>query len=288
MKPAPFTYHAPRSLDEALSLAASLENARLLAGGQSLLPLLNFRLANPDHLIDLGRVEGLAGIEATPTGLSIGAMTTQRELERSPRVREFCPLLAEALKHVGHAATRNRGTIGGSLCHLDPAAELPVVATALDAKLTVASLRGARALPFREFSSGYLTNRLEAHEILVRVELPRLDSRAGWAFTEMARRKGDFAIVSVAATLLAGTDGVLREARVAVGGLGAAPVRATAAEQSMVGRRWEERLAERAGRIAAELPANGDDLYPADYRRHLAGVLARRALLAAARRLKAS
>ncbi len=219
-----------RTLAEALVLAATQDNARLLAGGQSLMPLLNLRLAAPDHLIDLGRVDELVGIEQTAAGLAIGAMTTQRSLERSPLVRARCPLLAEALEHVGHPATRNRGTIGGSLCHLDPSAELPVVAMALDARLTIASRDGTRSIPFAELSAGYLTTQLAPHEILTRVELPVLGERTGWAFVEFARRRADFAIVAVAAMIECDADNCVRRARIAIGGLGPAPVRATAAE----------------------------------------------------------
>ena len=287
MKPAPFSYHAPRTLAEALVLAATQENARVLAGGQSLMPLLNLRLASPDHLIDLGRVAELVGIEQTAAGLAIGSMTTQRALERSALVRARCPLLAEALEHVGHPATRNRGTIGGSLCHLDPSAELPVAAMALDARLTIASRNGTRSIPFAELSAGYLTTQLAPHEILTRVELPVLGERTGWAFVEFARRRADFAIVAVAATIEFDAKDRVRRASLAIGGLGPAPVRATAAEASLDGNKWEGELLERARAAASSLPAGGDEAYPADYRQHLAGVLTRRALATAAERAKA-
>ena len=287
MKPAPFTYHVPRTLAEALVLTATQDNARVLAGGQSLMPLLNLRLAAPDHLIDLGRVGQLVGIEESAGGLAIGAMTTQRSLERSALVRARCPLLTEALEHVGHPATRNRGTLGGSLCHLDPSAELPVAAMALDARLTIASRDGTRSIPFAELSAGYLTTRLAQHEILTRVELPALGERTGWAFVEFARRRADFAIVAVAATIEFDAEDRVRRARIAIGGLGPAPVRATAAEAALAGHKWEGVLAERAGAAASALPAGGDEAHPADYRQHLAGVLTRRALATAAERAKA-
>ncbi|HUF81329.1 MAG TPA: xanthine dehydrogenase family protein subunit M [Burkholderiales bacterium] len=286
MKPAPFSYHAPRTLAEALSLAAMHDNARVLAGGQSLMPMLNFRLAAPDHLIDIGRVRELVGIEETAAGLAIGAMTTQRMLERSPLVRARCPLLTEALEHVGHAATRNRGTIGGSLCHLDPSAEIPVVAMALEARLIIASCEGSRSIPVSELPAGYLTTQLAPNEILTSVELPALGERTGWAFLEMARRKGDFAIVAVALSIEFDAEDRVRRARIAIGGLGPSPVRAAAAEAALIGHRWEGALAARAGAAASALPASGDDAYPADYRRHLAGVLTRRALATAAERAK--
>ena len=161
MKPSPFTYHAPRTLDEALDLLATLDNARVLAGGQSLMPMMNYRVVQPEHLIDLGRIAELAFIDDTPEGLQIGAMTTQRTIERSALVRQRCPLLIDALFHVGHQQTRNRGTIGGSICHLDPSAELPVTACALDAVMIAAGKTGRRKIPFADFPAGYLTSSLE-------------------------------------------------------------------------------------------------------------------------------
>jgi CO/xanthine dehydrogenase FAD-binding subunit len=277
MKPAPFAYHAPETLDQALELADSLDNARVLAGGQSLVPMLNLRLAQPDHVIDLGHIPALAGLETSEHGLSAGAMTTQRSIERSRLVAEHCPLLLDALHFVGHQQTRNRGTIGGSLCHLDPAAELPVVAMALDPVLTVASRSGQRAIRFRDFPLGYLTSQLEPNEILLRIEFPPWRSRTGWAFAEFARRPADFAIVSVAVTLTADPDGRIEEARIALGGLGGAPVRAGDAEACLAGARLADRLDEAIAAVRT-LPTEGDLNHPADYRQDLADMLTRRAL----------
>lgn len=284
MKPAPFDYHCPKTLAEALQLLATLDNARPLAGGQSLLPMLNLRLATPAHLVDLGRIPELAGIEETATGLRIAAMTTQRTLERSALIRTQCPLLAEALEHVGHQQTRNRGTLGGSLCHLDPAAELPVVAAALDARLELSSIAGSRTLPFAAFPAGYLTSVLEAGELLTHVELPRMPSNTGWCFEEFSRRPADFAIVAVAALVRIGPEGTVAEARIAIGGLGPAPLRLEAAEQSLAGQAWSSEQVDRAATLASALPAEGDDDNTPAYRQHLAGVLTRRALEKACRR----
>ncbi len=151
MKPSVFTYHAPKTLDEALDLLATLDNARVLAGGQSLMPMMNYRVVQPEHLIDLGRIPELAFVEDTPAGLKVGAMTTQRSVERSALVKQRCPLLIDALFHIGHQQTRNRGTIGGSICHLDPSAELPVTACAVDAVMTVASKTSRREFRSRNF-----------------------------------------------------------------------------------------------------------------------------------------
>ncbi len=288
MKPAPFDYHCPETLAEALQLMATLENARPLAGGQSLMPMLNLRLATPGHLVDLGRIAELAGIEETATGFRIAAMTTQRTLERSALIRTQCPLLAEALEHVGHQQTRNRGTLGGSLCHLDPAAELPVVAAALDARLEVRSNAGSRALQFAAFPAGYLTSVLEAGELLTHVELPRMKSNTGWCFEEFSRRPADFAIVAVAALVRIGPKGAVAEARIAIGGLGPAPVRIKAAEQALVGRAWSAERVAHAAALAGALPAEGDDDNTPAYRQHLAGVLTRRALDKACRRSRES
>jgi carbon-monoxide dehydrogenase medium subunit len=288
VKPAPFSYHCPRTLGEALHLLATLDNARILAGGQSLVPMLNFRLAAPDHVIDLGGIAVLAGIEETPEGLVVGAMTSQRLIERSPLVRRRCPLLSEAVSHVGHQQTRNRGTIGGSLCHLDPAAELPVAAAALDATLEATSSTGTRRLPFREFPAGYLTSRLRPEEILTRVEFPAFDPGAGWAFVEFNRRPADFAIVSVAVMLVTDATGKVSQARIAIGGLGPAPRRIGAAEIRLIGQNWNAALGDEVAAIAAASPAEGDALYPEDYRQHLAGVLTRRALDKAFARTRSS
>src|SRR5580692_10466288 len=201
MKPSPFTYHAPRTLDEALDLLATFDNARVLAGGQSLMPMMNYRVVQPEHLIDLSRIPELAFIEDTAGGLKVGAMTTQRSIERSKLVRHKCPLLIDALFHVGHQQTRNRGTIGGSICHLDPSAELPVTACALDAVMMVANKTGRRKIPFANFPAGYLTSSLEPDEILVLIDFGPWPKRAGSAFEEYAVRPADFAIVSIAAVV---------------------------------------------------------------------------------------
>jgi carbon-monoxide dehydrogenase medium subunit len=284
MKPSPYTYHAPRSLDEALHLLASLDNARVLAGGQSLIPMLNFRVAQPDHLIDLGRIPDLAFLQDTQDGLQIGAMTTQRAIERSPVVRQQCPLLIDALYHVGHQQTRNRGTIGGSLCHLDPAAELPVAACALDPVLMVASHDGRREIPFAEFPAGYLTSNLEPNEILVQINFRPWAKATGTAFEEFACRPAEFAIVSVAAIVEMVDKRTISKARLAIGGISAIPTRLSAVESILKGRYADSALIERAAAAAAASPADGDSNSPAEYRQELAGLLTQRALTKAVER----
>ena len=284
MKAPPFHYHAPDDLASAVALLASLENARVLAGGQSLMPMMNLRVAAPDHLIDLGRIADLRGVEETPQGLRIGAMTTQRALEKSDLVRRLCPLLAEAVTHVGHQQTRNRGTLGGSLCHLDPGAELPVAAAALDAVLHVAGPAGARQIAFRDFPFDYLTPSLAPGEVLTHVVFARAPANSGAAFLEFNRRPADFAIVSVAATLTLDSDGRVTQAAIALGGISHAPIRVTQAEAILIGAHAAAPAWDSAARLAAQSPCDGDELYPADYRQELCGVLVRRALAIACQR----
>jgi aerobic carbon-monoxide dehydrogenase medium subunit len=278
MKAPPFRYHRPSTIAEAVELLATLDNARVIAGGQSLMPMMNFRLVTPDHLIDLGGIEELVGLTEGKSALSIGAMTTQRTLERSEIVARQCPLITAALRHVGHQQTRNRGTIGGSLCHLDPGAELPVAAAALDAVLIAVGRSGERRIPFAEFSVGLLSNALSPGELLARIELPKGSPRTGTAFLEFNRRPADFAVVSVAASLALDPAGRIAHAAIAVGGSFEAPVRLVAFETACVGRRPEPALYDVASREAEAIECVGDDVYPAEYRQELAGVLVRRAM----------
>jgi carbon-monoxide dehydrogenase medium subunit len=286
MKPSPFTYHAPRTLDEALDLLATLDNARVLAGGQSLMPMMNYRVVQPEHLIDLGRIAELAFIDDTPESLKIGAMTTQRAIERSALVHERCPLLTDALFHVGHQQTRNRGTIGGSICHLDPSAELPVTACALDAVMIAAGKTGRRKIPFADFPAGYLTSSLEPNEILIAIDFGRWPQRAGSAFEEYAVRPADFAIVAIAAVIAIDGDDIITEARIAAGGIAPVPTRLTGVEAILKGQRPSEALVEHAGAVAAAVAAKGDDANPPEYRQELAGHLTQRALTKAVQRAR--
>jgi carbon-monoxide dehydrogenase medium subunit len=287
MKPSAFTYHAPRTLDEALDLLATLDNARVLAGGQSLMPMMNYRVVQPEHLIDLGRILDLAFLEDAPDGLKVGAMTTQRTVERSALVRKRCPLLIDALFHVGHQQTRNRGTIGGSICHLDPAAELPVTACALDVIMTAASKTGRRQIPFADFPASYLTSSLAPDEILVQIDFGQSPEHTGSAFEEYAVRPADFAIVSVAAVIATNGEEVISEARLAAGGIAAVPVRLSSVEVILKGQRISADLIESAAATAAALPAEGDDANPPEYRQELAGYLTRCALTKALQRARA-
>jgi carbon-monoxide dehydrogenase medium subunit len=285
MKPPPFSYHDPRTVADAVGLLSRLENAKLLAGGQSLMPMLNFRFVQPDHIIDLNRVEGLSYLREAGGTLEIGAMTRQRELEFSDVVRARWPIMHEALLQVGHRQTRNRGTIGGSLCHLDPAAELVSLATGHDATVTVAGPGGQRDIPFAEFPVAYMTPALEPNELVVGVRFPQWAPGHGYAFIEFARRHGDFAITSAAALLEGDGNGKITRASVTIGGMGTAPSRAREAEAAVVGQVPGKDLFRDACESCRKLEAIDDVHAPASYRQHLAAVLSRRALEKAYARL---
>lgn len=279
MKPPRFDYHAPASVEEALDLLGRYGGeAKLLAGGQSLMPLLNFRLSRPAALVDLNRIGTLAYIREANGQLRLGAMTRQRAIEFSPLVRERLPLLREATTLVGHLPIRTRGTIGGSLAHADPSAEYPAVATALDAELVVRGPRSERLIKAGEFFLSYLTTALDSEEMLVEVRFPVAPQGSGWAFEEFSRRHGDFAIVGIAALVVA--DGArCRMARLAAAGAAPAPVRLRAAEEILEREGLSDASVEAAAARAAELVEPDSDIHAsAEYRRHLTRVLTRRAI----------
>ena len=281
MKPAPFDYVAPRSLDEAVAaLAEGGPEAKLLAGGQSLIPLLNFRLARPALLVDLNRVAELAYVRPRNRGTAIGAMTRQATIERDRALSEKQPLLAEAIRWVGHAAIRSRGTIGGSLAHADPAAELPAVAVCLDAQLSVVGPRGRRTVSADDFFVGYLSTALLPDEILVETWLPPLKPRTGQAWLEFARRHGDFALAGVAVSLSL-EDEMVADARIVLTGVGGKPVRAREAETLLVGGSVRERAAAAAEAARSTIDPDADIHATKEYRAHLASVLTERAILLA-------
>jgi carbon-monoxide dehydrogenase medium subunit len=286
MKPAPFAYHAPATKAEALDMLAALDDARVLAGGQSLLPMMNLRLAGPTNLIDLNGVPELAGMSRTGDALVIGTMTRQRAAERSMLVREACPLLAEAMAHVGFQQTRNRGTVGGSIAHMDPTAEIPVVARALDAVLTVESAAGTRRFPIGELAEGYLMTQIAPDEMLTQAELALWPQGHGFAFEEVTRRGESFCVVCVAALALLDADGAFARLAVAIGGLAEAPVRLDRIEADLVGARADGEAFRAAGAAAGALDADEAPFAPPAYKRHLARVLTERALARAAERAR--
>jgi carbon-monoxide dehydrogenase medium subunit len=288
MKPAPFNLLRPKNVEEALTLLQSHHGeAKVLAGGQSLVPLMNFRLAQPPNLIDLNGVRGLDRIQFNDRTLSLGAMVRQRDVERSPAIAERLPILREAIEQVAHPAIRNRGTVGGSLVHADPAAELPLLAIALDATFQLRSARASRSVAARDFYQGYLSTDIAPDELLVEIVFRLPPTGAGWCFTEIARRHGDFALVAVAALLDFGRDRSVNFARVALGGVGPAPLRAAAAEEILLGGRPGAEVYRHAGAAAAQAVEPPADIQASSgYRRQLTGVLVRRALATAEGRVK--
>ena len=282
MKPPPFQYHDPKTLAEAVGLLGTLENAKLLAGGQSLMPMLNMRFVLPDHVIDLNLVEGMSGIKESSGALEIGAMTRQRDLEFSDLVKAKCPLLHQAIMHIGHRQTRNRGTIGGSLCHLDPAAELVSVCAAHDATVTVAGPDGTRELAFADFPAGYLTPAIELNEIVTTIRIPLWPAGHKAAFVEFARRHGDFAIAAVTVVILREGEGCAR-ARIATAGISSRSERLRAAEQVLERHGLGEgAIARPAEAAAAMVEPLSDRQASAAYRRQLTQVLTERAMRRAA------
>ncbi len=265
-------------------MLAALDNARMLAGGQSLLAMMNFRYAIPDHLIDLNKVGELAYLRCDGGALRVGAMTRQRDLEFSAAIAQRCPVLRAALDHVGHRQTRNRGTIGGSLCHLDPAAELVNVAALLGGTLHAASKRGTRDMAFADFAAGYMTTGLAPDEMLAGITLPLPQRDCGYAFVEFARRHGDFAIVACSTLIGIDRNGRIADAAIALSGLGHAPVRPAAIEQALRGEKPDAAAFKAAAAEAGSLEAAADAYVTSAYRRHLARVLTYRALEQAAGR----
>jgi aerobic carbon-monoxide dehydrogenase medium subunit len=278
MKPPLFTYHDPRSIEDAVGLLAEKDNAKLLAGGQSLMPMLNFRFVLPDDLIDLNLIDGLAGIREDGDALVFGGMTRQRDIEYSDLVAKRIPLMKEAILNVGHRQTRNRGTYGGSMSHLDPSAELPTVSMAQDAIVTVQKKGGKRDIAMADFPMGYMMPSFEMDEMVTDIRVPLWPEGHGYAFVEFARRHGDFAITSSAVLLDVDSGGKITRASVTVGGVGASPLRVAAVETGLTGETGSADLFTEIAEKCREIDAMEDVYAPAWYRQHLAAVLTRRAL----------
>jgi len=281
MKPAQFEYLAPLELGEALeSLQRYGEDAKVLAGGQSLMPLMNLRLARPKVIIDINRLSKLSSISAGPNGgLVIGALTRQRAIERSATVKERNPLLAAAMPLIAHFQIRNRGTIGGSLAHADPAAELPAVSVILGAEFVLQSARGERVVRAEDFFVDIMTTAIKPDELLTEIRIPGWRPGLGWAIDEVSRRRGDFAMVGVAALVQIDANESCQEARIALFGVGAKPVRVPRAEGMLRGKAPDQKtLLEIAKSVSDELDPDSDVHASAEYRKEVGGVLTRRAL----------
>ncbi len=286
MKPPKFSYHAPLLLDEVVQLLVRYQgNARLLAGGQSLVPMLNFRLLSPQALIDLRKLPGLSDITLAQDTLCIGAMTRQRALEDAPLVAQHLPLLRAALGWVGHLPTRSRGTIGGSLAHADPSAELPMSLLALDGEVVAHGPTGQRRIAAVDLFQSLFSTALQPDEVLCQIRIPVMRPGAGWAVEEYSRRRGDFAIVAVA-VVLEGKSVQCSKARIAVAGVGGCALRLPSVEQYLQQHGLSEpALAQAAQLAAAAVQPLSDPVASADYRRHLTGSLLQRALQQAVQRM---
>jgi carbon-monoxide dehydrogenase medium subunit len=285
VKPPPFEYCVAESIEAAVAtLAKARGEAKIIAGGQSLVPMLNFRLLRPAILVDINRIPDLASIEDAGSAIRIGALTRHHQLETSPVIAEHLAILRAAMAHVAHLAIRNRGTIGGSLSHADPAAELPMMALLLDATLGIVSRAGRREIAARDFFLGALTVALAADDLMTDIAFPKLAPGTGWGFEEVSRRHGDFALAAIGVTLTV-SDGAISEARIAIAGADEKAVRAGDAEALLRGKTLSPRHIEAAcDAVRACVTPNTDLHASSDYRRHLVGVLAGKALTAAWRR----
>jgi aerobic carbon-monoxide dehydrogenase medium subunit len=278
MKPPAFDYVAVRTTDEAVSQLAKHKTAKILAGGQSLTPMLNFRLVHPDMLIDINPVKELDFIRENKGGVSIGALTRHRLIESSKLVREKLPILAAAAAEVGHLAIRTRGTFGGSLAHADPAAEFPLVALLLDAEIKVRSAKAERTIKAKDFLVSYLQSAVAEGELVTEVHIPNLPAHSGWGFRELCRRPGDFAIAAVGA-IVTMNAGKCTDARISMAGVGATALRAPEAEALLKGKAVDTALLKQAGEKAGEAADPSGDVHAsAEFRRHLVVELTQRAL----------
>lgn len=288
MKPAKFEYFAPTSLAEALGLLEEHgDDAKVLAGGQSLMPMLNMRLARPKVVADINRIPGLDYISPTPDGgLAIGALTRQRSVEKSTVVKERIPVLAAAMPSIGHFQIRNRGTVGGSISHADPAAELPAVCLALDGEFVLSSASNQRVLKAENFFISPLTTAIEPGELLTEIRLPARSEEWRWGFQEVCRRQGDFAMVGAVSLLQLDGDGVCQSACITMFGVGGTPLRIRRAEEALLGNRIDGRVLEDVSKIVSEeLDPDSDIHASATYRKEVGGVIARRTLEAAISRV---
>jgi carbon-monoxide dehydrogenase medium subunit len=283
VKPAPFIYHDPQGRADLHDLLARLENTKLLAGGQSLMPMLNMRIVAPDHVIDLNKMPGMAGIAIDENHIRIGAMTRQCDLHESHEIAGHLPIMRQALDHIGHFQTRSRGTIGGSCCHLDPAAELPALCALYDAEFDVSGPHGARKIAAQDWFQGYLQSALEENEVLDSIRLPLWPAGTSYGFCEYARRHGDFAIAGAAALVAWRADATIEQAAIALFGVGPQPVRLTEMERALVGSKLENEAIRTSVDAARRIDAMSDPYVSANYRRRLAGVMVERALVAASK-----
>lgn len=286
MKPVSFDYFAPTTVNEAVALLEEHgDDAKILAGGQSLVPMMNFRLVRPTCLVDINHIRDLAYIHEKDDRLHIGAITRHRDLETSTLVQQSNGLLFEGVQLIGHTAIRTRGTVGGSIIHADPTAELPAILAALDGEVRLIGPNGQRTISWRDLFVTFFTTVIEPVEICDEIIIPRLPSSAGWAFEEFTRRHGDFAVAGVAAVIVADNNDCCTDARLAITGTAPTPIRATQAEAFLVGKSLTQTTLDEAGRlVSTEVEPESDVHATANYRQHLAGALTTRALQRAVER----
>jgi len=288
MKPAKFEYFDPRSIQEVVALMEKYgEEASILAGGQSLVPLMNMRLARPSYIIDMGKIPELSYIKQKEDGgLAIGAMTTHREIEKSELIRATHPILSQAASLIGHPQVRNRGTIGGSLCHADPAAEFPTTILALEGELKALGPNGERTIKAMDFFLGYLTTSLQRQEILTEISIPPWPSGTGWAFLELSRRSGDMAIVGIALLIVLTEAGICERVNIALAGVGPTPIKAWKAEEELRGKTIDDASIEKAAQKASEEVEPASDVHASsEYRKEMVRVFTKRALTEALARI---
>lgn len=289
MKPPQFEYRRALTLEEAIAARAASDNTAILAGGQSLLPTLNFRLGAPDALIDISRIAALNQIEITGTEVKIGAMVRQRQVELNDEINQANPILRETLAHVAHLVIRNRGTVVGSLAHADAAAELPAVLLTCDGRVEVVGPAGERSIPADEFFRFHLTTAIKPDELITAACFPVLAPETGWAFGEIARRRGDYAIAGVCVLLSVDSGGICTSAKLGACGIGSRPIRLGAAEQVLIGSRLEGEAIKAAGEAAREAVGTPDDTQASQaYRQQVLATLVRRNVVRAAARAGAS
>ena len=286
MKPAPFKYHDPKTLSELVELMSNLEDAKILAGGQSLMPMMNMRYVTPEDVIDINGVNELDFIRLENDHLTIGSMTRQKDILSNQEIFDTAPIFKEALNHVGHIQTRSRGTIGGSLCHLDPSAEIPALASLYDASLTVVNRQGSREIPIDEWVLAYMMPSISEEEILTSISIPVWKNPHGYAFIEFARRHGDFAVCGAGTLVEIDANDIISKVAIVVAGVDVKPLRLSTLETDLIGKKATEDTLEYACSSAKKIEAISDVYFSTQYRQRLAGTLVKRSLEVAIERAR--
>ena len=286
MKPAPFKYHDPKTLSELVELMSNLDDAKILAGGQSLMPMMNMRYVTPEDIIDINGVNELDFIKLENDHLTIGSMTRQKDILSNQEIFDKAPIFREALNHVGHIQTRSRGTIGGSLCHLDPSAEIPALASLYDASLTVVNREGSREIPIDEWVLAYMMPSISDEEILTSILIPVWKNPHGYAFIEFARRHGDFAVCGAGTLVEIDANDIISKVAIVVAGVDVKPLRLSTLETDLIGKKATEDTLEYACSSAKKIEAISDVYFSTQYRQRLAGTLVKRSLEVAIERAR--